>query len=73
MRLLTPSEVIMLKLFRPKQLLVEETSLSRFVHRASSAEKRRIYDRVISEAAQEQRDLIEMSWERRKLQERAHA
>lgn len=63
----------MLKLFRSKQILVEETSLSRFVHRASSAEKRRIYDRVIREAAQEQREVIEASRERLRLQERAPA
>lgn len=63
----------MLKLFRSKQILVEETSLSRFVHRASSAEKRRVYDRVIREAAQEQREVIEASRERLRLQERAHA
>ncbi len=63
----------MLKLFRPKQVLVEETPLSRFVHRASSAEKRRIYDCVIREAAQEQRDVIEASRKRRKLHERAPA
>lgn len=49
----------MFHLFRHRPELVEETSLSRFVREASSAEKKRIYANVISKASEEQRLLME--------------
>ncbi|KAA9181984.1 MULTISPECIES: hypothetical protein [Delftia] len=51
-------------LIKPSQALVDETSLSRFVHRATSEEKRRIYNRVIRQAAEEQRALLNSHHER---------
>lgn len=51
-------------LLKPSQALVDETSLSRFVHRATSEEKRRIYNRVIRQAAEEQRALLNSHNER---------
>lgn len=63
----------MFKLFSTRRHLVEETPLSRFVHKASAAEKRKIYNRVIREAADEQRSLIEIVQVRRTSQDRAPA
>jgi hypothetical protein len=63
----------MLKFFSPRRDLVEETSLSRFVHKATAAQKRKIYNRVIQQAAEEQRSLIESVHVQRKHQERAPA
>lgn len=56
-----------------KQSLVDETTLSRFVHRASSAEKRRVYSRVIREAADEQREVLKTVHERKSQKSPAHA
>lgn len=39
--------------------LAEKTPLSRFVREAASHEKRRVYARVISKAAAEQKDLMD--------------
>ena len=42
-----------------KETLVDKTPLSRFIHEASSAEKKRVYARVISEAARDQNRVLE--------------
>lgn len=63
----------MFKHLFPRRDLVEETSLSHFVHKATAAEKRKIYNRVIQQAAEEQRLLIADVQGRRKHQERAPA
>lgn len=65
----------MLKIFSlyTKQSLVEETSLSRFVHSASSAEKKRIYNRVIQQASEEQRAMLHTFQERRSSEKNVHA
>lgn len=44
---------------------VAETPLSRFVHKASSAEKKRIYNTVIRQASEEQRAILTTYRERR--------
>ena len=49
----------MFHLFSHRQELVDETSLSRFVRGASSAEKKRIYANVILKASEEQKRLME--------------
>ena len=61
----------MFKIFTPRSKLVEETSLSHFVHKAPAAEKRKIYNRVIQQASDEQRMLIEVVKGRRKQHEGA--
>jgi hypothetical protein len=63
----------MLKFLSPRRDLVEETSLSHFVHKATAAQKRKIYNRVIQQAAEEQRLLIEGARVQHKQQERAPA
>lgn len=62
----------MFKIFSHRQDLVEETSLSRFVHKATAAEKRKVYNRVIQLAAEEQRDLIEVVRRQRSERPPAH-
>lgn len=51
----------MFNLFRHHPELVEATSLSRFVRETSSADKKRIYAKVISRASQAQKALMESS------------
>lgn len=65
----------MFKLFthRSKVEMVKETSLSRFVHHASSAEKRRIYNQVIKQAAEEQRAVLRSFQEKDAARESATA
>lgn len=63
----------MMKFFRFKPALVKETSLSRFVHHASSAEKRRVYNHIIREATDEQREVLKTFQERRVHEKSAHA
>lgn len=58
---------------RVKPSLVEETSLSRFVHHASSAEKKRIYNQIIHQAAEEQRATLKSFQEQRTAAISAHA
>lgn len=47
--------------FRHHPDLVEVTSLSRFVRETSSADKKKIYAKVISKASEEQKALMESS------------
>lgn len=63
----------LLKFFRPKQALVPETSLARFVRHAPSKEKRRVYTEVIRQATEEQRKVIEASRNRQAADQCAHA
>jgi len=49
----------MLRKYFVRTHLKEETALSRFVNKASSEEKRRIYNRAIQLASDEQKALIE--------------
>ncbi|WP_198087014.1 hypothetical protein [Variovorax sp. E3] len=51
----------MFNLFRHHPDLVEVTSLSRFVRETSSADKKKIYAKVISKASEEQKALMESS------------
>lgn len=64
----------MLRLFAiSEKSLVKDTSLSRFVHRASSADKKRIYNKVITQASEEQMAVMRSYQERIKRKEGAHA
>lgn len=63
----------MFRLFQTRTALVEETSLSHFVLKASAAEKRKVYNRVIRHASEEQQSLIEAAKLKRKSPERATA
>ena len=54
---------------RTKETLVERTPLSRFIHEASSAEKKRVYARVISEAANDQNRVLEAAAKKRQHQQ----
>ncbi|PIT72384.1 hypothetical protein [Limnohabitans sp. B9-3] len=47
--------------FRSDQHLLADTSLSRFVRDASSAEKKKIYSRVIAKATEDQNKVIELA------------
>lgn len=49
----------MFKIMLTRTHLVKETALSRFVNKTSSQEKRRIYNKAIQQAAEEQKALIE--------------
>lgn len=49
----------MLKHFFSHRNLAHQTPLSNFVLNASSAEKKKVYNKVIQQAAEEQRALIE--------------
>ena len=49
----------MLKHFFSHRTLASQTPLSHFVLNASSAEKKKVYNKVIQQAAEEQRALIE--------------
>jgi len=42
-----------------RRALVAETPLARFVHSASSSEKKRLYNHVIEAAVEEQRSVIQ--------------
>lgn len=66
----------MFKLFPHKPKLESETSLSRFVKSASSAEKKKVYNRVIIKACEEQRTVLEAAKSRRQSEDKgvaAHA
>ena len=52
-----------------KEILVERTPLSRFIHEASSAEKKRVYARVISEATKDQNRILEAAAKNRKTRQ----
>lgn len=49
----------MKKLFTPKVELVESTPFSDFIRNAKSAEKKRVYARVLKKAAEKQNKVIE--------------
>jgi hypothetical protein len=48
-------------LFESKQHLLADTSLSRFIRDASSAEKKKVYFRVMAKAAEDQKKVIELA------------
>jgi hypothetical protein len=48
-------------LFESKQRLLADTSLSRFIRDASSAEKKKVYLRVMAKAADDQKKVIELA------------
>lgn len=52
-----------------KEKLVDGTPLSRFIHEASSEEKKRVYARVISEAARDQNRILEAAAKKRQAQQ----
>lgn len=61
---------MLIKLFtRSKPELADETPLSRFVHRASSAEKKRVYNLIIKQASEEQRNVIKSFRQRQAARE----
>lgn len=63
----------MFKLLTGRRDLVAETALSHFVHKASAAEKHKLYNRAIQQAVEEQRQVIEFVQKKRAPQHNAHA
>lgn len=46
-------------MFKKKQKLVESTSFSDFIRNASSAERKRVYGRVLKKASERQNRIVE--------------